>query len=113
MLERTAAWLINHVFSREGSKFIDDVVAFFTANEKAAHGSRVADPEAGWVETASVQFPGGEGREIRPVTFARVVDGETVGAEGREEDLDTWDYEAGGGYVILLVFHVASWRADC
>jgi len=46
------------------------------------------------------------------VSFACVVDWEAVGAEGGEEGLDAWDYEAGGGYVVLLVFHITSWRAD-
>ena len=46
------------------------------------------------------------------MSLAGVVDWETVGAESSEESLDARDDFACWGYVVLLVFHISSWRAD-
>lgn len=58
MLESAAAWLVDHILPVEWVQFVDDIVAFFSADQEASHGSFVADSEAGGIVSAAVELAG-------------------------------------------------------
>ena len=58
MLESAAAWLVDHVLPVEWVQFVDDVVAFFSSDQEASHGSFVADSEARGVVSTAVELTG-------------------------------------------------------
>lgn len=88
-------------------------MALFAADEETAHGSFVADSEAGSIVSRAEVLAGGEGGEVGTVAFTGVEDRKTVGAERGEKSLNAGNDGTGRGNVILLVFHVAARRADC
>jgi len=95
-----AAGLVNDIFVSKRVQLGDCVVAGFATDEEATQGSTGADAESRRVVLGAVEFPRGEGGEVRTVAFSSMIDGIACGAKGVEETLKPGDQSACGGDVV-------------
>ena len=112
--KRALPGLVDHRLALDRVHLADKIVARLAPHQQPPQRARVADAAAGRREApAALPLAGRQGREVRAVALARVVDWEAEGAEGGEEGLDLGDDGACCRDGVALGGEVAAFFADC